>query len=198
MHPGDRVRRGQVLIELDAREAQAHAAGSTASLEAAQQAEHAAQAEERTAAAALTLARASHERISTLVARKSATAQELDDAVATLSMADARVASTRARREEATAALAAARSTAEAASVASSYAEITAPFDGVITSRSADPGTVAQPGAALLTIEDPAALRLELRVDEARAALITLGQTASVRVDGADPCDRTLDARPCQ
>ena len=184
---GDRVRRGQLLIQLDARESQARAAGSTAALEAAQQAERATQAEERAAAATLTLARAAHDRISTLVATRSATAQELDEAVASLSLADARVASAVAHREEASAALAAARSAAEATAIAASYAEIRAPFDGVIVSRAVDPGTVAAPGLALMTLEDPAGLRLEVRVDEARATQIAIGQAAQVRIDGTDP-----------
>jgi RND family efflux transporter MFP subunit len=187
VRPGDRVRKGQVLIQLDARESQARAAGSTSALAAAEQALKAAEAEERSADSALKLARLMHDRVSQLVKKGSATVQELDEAVAALDMATARLASVQAHREEALAAVAASRSSAEALGIAASYAEITAPFDGMITSRSADPGTIAQPGAGLLTIDDTAGLRLEVRVDEAQSARITLGQTADVRIDGADP-----------
>jgi RND family efflux transporter MFP subunit len=76
--------------------------------------------------------------------------------------------------------------------VARSYAEITAPFAGVVTAKSVDPGAMAVPGAPLLTIEREGAYRLEASVEESRVTAIRLGQPVSVTLDGVD---RTLDAR---
>jgi len=64
--------------------------------------------------------------------------------------------------------------------VATSYAVLTAPFDGLVTERSLDPGSMANPGVALLTLEDSTAFRLEVPLDEARGAQVAIGQTAEV------------------
>ena len=90
--PGDRVRAGQTLIVLDGDDLAAGARAARSAALAAEQGAKAAAAELQAAEAALALARASHDRIAGLQARRSATAQELDDATATLRSAEARVA----------------------------------------------------------------------------------------------------------
>ena len=87
--PGDRVRAGQVLVELDGRDLTAVAASAAAGASEAREGAAAASAEERAAQAALVLARATHGRIAALQAKKSATAQELDEATAALAAAEA-------------------------------------------------------------------------------------------------------------
>ena len=82
---------------------------------------------------------------------------------------------TRASARRALAAAAAARDAAQAAAEGAARRRqrtpsLAAPFDGVVTERHVDPGSMAAPGVPLLTVEDPAAYRLEVRVDEARAA----------------------------
>jgi RND family efflux transporter MFP subunit len=185
---GDRVRRGQVVVELDAAEYQAQATRSTSSLEAARLAADAAAAEVNGAQAALELATLTHDRIRTLHEQQSATTQELDQAVAGLSGAQSRLAAARAAAEGATAAFAAARSAAKAGEIVATYGALTAPFDGVVVERYVDPGTMAAPGAPLVVIEDPGALRLEVTVDATRAAGVVVGASADVRldVDGID------------
>jgi RND family efflux transporter MFP subunit len=79
-----------------------------------------------------------------------------------------------------------------ASEIARSYAEITAPFAGVVTAKSVDPGTLAVPGTPLLTIEREGAYRLEASVEESHLTAIRVGQPVSVTLDGID---RTLDAR---
>ena len=69
--------------------------------------------------------------------------------------------------------------------ISATYAVLSAPFDGIVTERHADPGSMATPGTPLLALEDPATYRLEVQLDEARAALVTTGQTVSVRLDNA-------------
>jgi RND family efflux transporter MFP subunit len=54
--------------------------------------------------------------------------------------------------------------TEKAAKVRQGYATIVAPFSGVITARSIDPGDMASPGAPILTIEDRSVFRLETKV----------------------------------
>jgi RND family efflux transporter MFP subunit len=183
VRPGDRVVRGQVLAVLDGREFQANADRAVAARAAALQSVRAAQADKEAADASLALAKASHDRIQALHARRSATPQELDESVAALRAATARVAGAEAHAGEAAAASTSAEAAANAAAIAVSYATIVAPFDGVVSARAADPGTMATPGAPLITLEDTSAYRLEVLLDEARARQTTVGQAAEIRVD---------------
>lgn len=182
---GDRVRRGDPLVLLDARELLANKSRASATVTAGQQAIAAAESDVRAAESGLTLAKATYGRIESLHAKRSATSQELDDAAAGLHGAEARLAGAQARLSEARAGLEAARAGADAASVGASYATLSAPFDGVVSERLVDPGSMAAPGVPLLSIEDTSAYRLEVRVDEARAASVRVGDAAGVRIDTA-------------
>ena len=62
------------------------------------------------------------------------------------------------------------------------YSKVLAPFDGVITRKSADVGDLAAPGKTLLEMEDPRALRLEADVPEAVIGNIALGDKLPVRI----------------
>ncbi len=182
VRPGDRVRRGTPLVTLDSREVAANRARAAAALASAVEATHAAESEVASAEAAARLARTTHDRMKTLHDRRSATPQELDQAVAALSAADAQLNGARARLAAGGAARDAAQSASDAAAVAASYAVLVAPFDGLITDRSADPGAMAAPGVPLLTIEDSTAFRLEVALDEARATQVAVGQTVDVEI----------------
>jgi multidrug efflux pump subunit AcrA (membrane-fusion protein) len=191
---GDHVRRGAVLVTLDARDSAANRARAEAALGSARESMRAAESDAQAAEAAVALARATHDRIRTLHAKRSATSQELDQAVAALDGADAQWRSAQARVAAAASAREAAQAAMEAASIETTYATLTAPFDGVVTERSVDPGSMAQPGAPLLTVEEPSAFRLEVPVDEAHAATIGVGTTAGVQI-GDGGAARWIDAR---
>jgi len=178
--PGDRVREGETLIVLDGDDL---AAGARAARSAALAAEHgsnAAAAELLAAESGLALARASHDRIAGLQARRSATAQELDDAIAALRGAEARVAAASARAWQAASAVESARAASDQASTAGSFSTIAAPFDGMITEKLVEPGNMASPGLPLLRLEDNRGFRLEVRVDESRIGQIRNGDSVPV------------------
>jgi RND family efflux transporter MFP subunit len=185
VRPGDHVRRGAPLVTLDSREVAANRSRAAAAFASAVEVAHAAESDVRSAQAAVVLARATHDRIRTLHDKRSATPQELDQAVSALDAADAQLSGARARLAAAIAARDAAQSASEAAVIMSSYAVLAAPFDGFITERSVDPGAMAAPGTALLTIEDATAFRLEVALDEARATHVARGQTADIQVGDA-------------
>jgi RND family efflux transporter MFP subunit len=130
-----------------------------------------------------------------LFAKRSATPQELDQAVAGLTSAEAQLASARSRAEAASAARQAALATVEADRVSVSYAVLSAPFDGIVVNRAIDPGAMAIPGAALLTVEDPASFQLQVQLDEARAAHAAIGQVVHFRLDERNPDNRWKTAR---
>jgi RND family efflux transporter MFP subunit len=186
VQPGDRVRTGQVLLRLDDRGLSAAAREAGARSDVAERTIDAARVEQDAADAALTLARATHRRIAVLHERKSATPQELDQAVAALKAAEARLARSRTALGEAQANLAASKAGTDLAVVTSSYATIVAPFDGLITEKLVDPGNLVSPGTPLLRMEDTRRFELEVRVDESRALRIAPKASVPVIVDGPD------------
>lgn len=186
VRPGDRVTRGAPLVTLDAREMTANRARAAAALAAAVEAARAAESDVRAADAALQLARATHDRVSGLFAKRSATAQELDQAVAGVTASDAQRVAAQARAAAAAAARDAAHASMDATDVNVSYAVLSAPFDGLVTERRADPGSMAVPGAPLLTVEDARSFRLEVQLDEARAR-VGVDQPVDVRLDTDEP-----------
>ncbi len=193
---GDRVRRGATLVTLDAREIDANSSRAAAASVSAAESVRAAEADLRVAQSAVALTRATNDRIQTLLARRSATAQEADESVAALSAAEAQVEAARARLSAAMAARDAARAAADSARINASYAVLTAPFDGWVAERHADPGSLAVPGTPLLTLEDPSTFRLEVALDEARAGAVTIGQPVDVRIEqGTDPAAGWIGAR---
>jgi RND family efflux transporter MFP subunit len=180
---GDLVRQGQPLVTLDAREVTANRERAAATLTSAAGMQRAAESRVEVAEANLRLATATFDRINALHEKRSATTQELDQAVAARAAAEAQVQSGRAESAAAAAAHEAARAASEAAEVSRSYAVLTAPFDGVVAARMADPGSLASPGAGLIVIEEAGPKRLEVRLDDSRSAWIAVGQSAEVRLD---------------
>jgi membrane fusion protein (multidrug efflux system) len=88
-----------------------------------------------------------------------------------------------------------------------SYAQVTAPFDGVVTRKLADVGDLAMPGKPLLEIEAPTSLRFEADLPEAILDRVKLGEKMTVRlakvIEGtvseispvADPVSRTFNVK---
>ena len=181
--PGDRVRTGQVLIVLDGAALSAQARSARAAASAADQGALAAAAEQRAAEAALLLARSTHERIASLHAKRSATAQELDDVTGALRAAEARASATAARAQAAVSEVDSARGASEAAGTTAAFAHITAPFDGVIAEKTVETGNMAAPGMPLMRLEDTRGFRLDVRVDESRIADIKAGDAVPVVLD---------------
>lgn len=181
--PGDRVRTGQVLIVLDGRELRALSDSARASALASDEAAAAAASERQAAEAALTLARATHRRLAGLHDRRSATPQELDAATGALHEAEARAAAAAAQALAARARVDSARAAGTAAATTASFAQVTAPFDGVITDTMVEPGNMAAPGTPLVRVEDSRQFRLDVQVDESRLSAVSSGALVPVTLD---------------
>lgn len=184
--PGDRVQPGQRLIVLDGREHEANTRRASAAVVAAEKAVTVAEADRDGARATAALAQAAHQRIATLHAQRSATPQELDEAVAAVGTANARNGAADARVEEAAAALMAAREGLAAAHIASSFTVLTAPFAGIVSDTLIDAGSLASPGVPLLTLDDARPFEVEVNLDESRAAHLELGDPVDVVVAALD------------
>jgi RND family efflux transporter MFP subunit len=183
---GDRVRAGDVLVTLDARDVTEHTGQARASAVAAEKALEQARTEQTAAEAEHRLAAAWHKRIATLHARNSAADEERDEAEARLSAAAARVSGAQAGIEGAEAQLASARATVGVAAATESFTTLRAPFAGLVTERFTDPGNLAAPGVPLLRIESDGVRQVVVRVDEARAAYVHSSDRVRVLIDALD------------
>jgi membrane fusion protein (multidrug efflux system) len=76
-----------------------------------------------------------------------------------------------------------ARAALEAAQLNLSYAEITAPVDGVVTHRQAEPGQIVQPGQGLLVVVPLQNVWVTANFKETQLKKMKPGQRAEVKVD---------------
>jgi membrane fusion protein, multidrug efflux system len=149
---GDRVRAGDVLVQIDAREPRAQVDRSRAGRDEVERAIEG-------AAANAQLAEATFRRYAALNERGSASRQEYDEAKARHTAAQAELNRLIARRAEVRAATA-------QAEAALDFSSVRAPMDGVVSARFVDPGAQAAPGVPLLTIENETAVRVDANVPE--------------------------------
>ena len=171
----DKVKKNQVLVELDTAKLSSQVLRSRAALAAA----HARQAQ---AAATVKEAQASLarlEEVARLSGGKVPSAAELDAGRASVERALADAASARASVQDANAAL----STDE---TNLSKASIRSPIDGVVLTRTVDPGNAVAASLQAVTLftvaEDLTQLQLQVNVDEADVGSVKVGQKASFTV----------------
>mgnify|MGYP001054815144 CR=1 FL=1 len=164
---GDRVRKGQLLVEIDPETAKGQETQARGAL---------AQAE-----AALALAERNYQRFLALYEQKAASELELDMA--------------RMQYEQAKGAVEQARGAVSAASSVAKESRVVAPFDGLVVAKLVEAGDLAAPGRPLVMLASAQGRRLVVAVPEslfARAGL-RVGQTLPVVLD-AQP-DRELSGR---
>jgi len=194
---GEKVSAGQVIVEIDNRDASAQLQKADAGLRQAQeglaeveQAINAAKSAQAAAEANQRLADSTNARYRALLDRKSVSPQEFDEARSKQEMAEAEARRAAdnlkmlaAKRQQALAGIDQAKAEIATARVFVSYARITSPISGVVVSKNTEVGSTATPGAPLLTIEDSSRYRLEVAVEESRLGKIGMGQRARVRID---------------
>ncbi len=173
---GTRVKAGEVIARLDARDVAAQLDAALANVQVARATLEQAQAEDRDAEVSLGRTR-------DLVAKKFLSESALDQAKARADRAVAGVASGRAG-------LLAAEANAKNAQVAVDYTLIRAPFDGIILSKSADVGDMVTPFSsaadskgAVVNMADMSTLEVEADVSEASLSKIKVGQPAEITLD---------------
>lgn len=150
---GERVRKGQVLVQLDSRDLKARMSASRAML---------ARAE-----ADLALARSNEQRDREVYDRGyiSRAAMEATSTLCKLKQAE----------------VAAAREEVAYAGTQAARATLVAPMDGIVTARLAEPGDHAVPGAPILRMVDPRTLQAVAMIDESVAGRIAPGMPAIIR-----------------
>lgn len=149
---GDTVKKGQVLVRIDEREARQAVAGSEAAV--------------AQARANFQNIRLSYERSKQLLAQKFISQAAFDKAQADFKAAEAQLAATQA-------------SAGQAATV-KGYTSIVAPYSGVVAVRHVEPGEMATPGKALMTGFDPRDLRVVASIPQYKLADVRRASRAQV------------------
>jgi len=200
---GDRVKAGQLLIEIDDRDGNAQLrkaeAGVREALDRVDEVDRniqAAGAAEKAVEADQILSLSTYNRYKTLLEKKSVSRQEFDQAEARyrarsaeLERTKAQVKSLLARKEQVLAKIDWAKAEAAAAQIILGYARIQSPMKGVVTAKQAEVGVLAVPGAPLLTIEDDSHYRLEAAVEESLIGKIRLRDSVGVFIDAFGPLE---------
>ena len=189
---GDWVKEGQELVTLDAQDLDANVRRAEAAEGEVRSAIPEADNGVAGAKANLDLAQSTFKRMEELASKQSISNQEFDEASARLKSAQAAYDMARAKRSQLKSKLAQVEQEIRAARIMRDYTRIAAPFSGVVTAKSVEPGNLAAPGAALLTIEREGAYRLEASVDESKLPFVKTGQTVEVAWEALD---RRLTAR---
>jgi membrane fusion protein, multidrug efflux system len=189
---GDRVKEGQELVTLDAQDLDANVRRAEAAEAEVRSAIPEADNGVAGAKANLDLAQSTFKRMEDLASKKSISNQEFDEASARLKSAQAAHDMARSRRSQLDSKLAQVDQEIRAARIMRDYTRIAAPFPGIVTAKSVEPGNLAAPGAPLLTIEREGAYRLEASVDESKLPFVKAGQTVEVALEALD---RRLTAR---
>jgi len=194
---GDTVTRGQVLVEIDASESKTQRARAEAGLKEAQaslteveRGVDAANAGVRTAEANKQLADKTFGRIKELFDRRSASAQEFDEArsrqqsaASELDRAKANVQTILSKNKQINARIDQAKAEIANTKVYEGYSRIVSPISGIIVKKLAEAGSIASPGMPLFSIEDNSQYRLEAGVEESRSRSIRVGTRVGVRID---------------
>ncbi len=160
---GEAVKRGELLVTLDATTIRDNLASANESARAATQ--------------ALEQAERSVQRLRTLQAQGMTSQQALEDAEV--------------RRNSAQSETLAAKARVASASQQLARTEVRAPFDGVVSERRASAGDTAQIGKELLKVIDPRSMRFEGLVSADRMHEVKLGQKVAFRINGYPGTDFT-------
>ena len=196
VRPGDKITAGDDLVVLDSR-------ASEARLERSRQAQASAmsqigQARDglASAQAAFDKAESTYKRMKQLFDQKVVTAEEVEkaesaylQAKATLSQAREGIIQAQARGKEAA-------KVVQEAEIGLGYTTIKAQEDGEVAQRLAEPGDLAFPGKALLSLQTGASLRLEAMVRESLIGKVRIGETLTVVIaalDNGEPMTATVD-----
>lgn len=174
---GQRVKSGEILARLDATQAEADLARGVAELTRSRQQEATLKAESVSAQAALVAEEQRFQRLQSLYRDKNVSLEQVQAEEAVVSATRAKLANAEAALNGYQDAFHAATSSLRAARENLRYATLTAPFDGVIAARLAQPGDLATPGKALYRLVSTGESRL----------LVDLPQTVhavAVRLNG--------------
>ncbi len=188
---GKRVKKGDVLVVLDAREAamRLDAANATAASQRARlglktpgKFDPDTVADVKQAREAADLAKTDFERTKLLFEQGAVSKSQYDQAKSNKERAEAAYDMARNGADQAWAAMLASQSQAGLSSKSLDDTKIRAPFDGTIDMKRIAPGEYATPGRIVAVLVRDSPLRFKFEVPESQAALVSIGSKIDVRV----------------
>jgi len=182
---GDKVRAGQLLVQIDTKElnaqlAVAEASGSTVRDQAAQ-----AKIGIESARLNLDLAQKNYDRTKALFDSKAVTQSALDDAQTKLELAKTSYDNAQSQFQTVGGSgVAQADAQANLIKVQISNSYITSPISGTVTNRNINVGELTSPSSPLMTIADTTNLKFQGNASQAEVVLMKMGDKVHVTVDG--------------
>jgi RND family efflux transporter MFP subunit len=192
---GDHVKEGQLLAVLEVPELAAQLSGAEATVRAAQDQVRRAQGDVQRAQSTHSAVHSAYTRLKQAADSRAGLVaqQEVDDSQAKDLESEGQLASAEAALSGAKQQLEVAQASQKQMSAMSDYTRITAPFAGVITSRTADTGSLVSAGTTggsqsvpVVRLAQVSVLRLVLSIPESVAAQIHLGEVVNLRVQALD------------
>ncbi len=180
VQPGDSVKAGQLLGEVDPVDFDERLRAQDAAIKRAQANVLVAQAQVREAEARAGFASAQAKRYSELGMSRMVSAESVESKRQEQRMAAASVSAARAGQEATQQELAGLRADRLGQKQLRDSLQLIAPVDGVVVRREADPGTTVVAGQSVLEVVDPANLWLNVRFDQKRAQGLRAGLTAMI------------------
>src|SRR5262245_31460143 len=212
VNEGDRITKGQFLLQIDPKSLRTRVDSNTASLGAAQASLGAAQAQMEQSRQAIETSRVQLEQAKQNLTRQQdlwrqqlttrealeKAENDLKAAQSTLQERERQLAAQLSQVNAQTSRIAQERATLESARYDLSKQRIESPIDGIVTRRNIQEGetavigTMNNAGTVLLTLADMSVIQAEVEVDETNIPSVQLGQQAKITIDALP--DRTFRA----
>ena len=186
---GDRVKKGQFLIEIDPRNLKTQVERGDAGLTMQRTAVTQARTALESAQLQLQMAKDTLKRQQDLWKEQLTTKETLDRAVNEVAVRERDVETRKSEIEMQTTRIRQTQADVESAKYSLSQVTIDSPIDGIVTRRSIElgenvmVGTMNNAGTVLLIVADMSVIEAELEVDETDIPNVKIGQTASVTID---------------
>jgi len=189
VNEGDRIRKGQFLLQIDPKSLRTRVDGNSASLRVAELSLDQLKQSTETAKVQLQQAQQNLVRQQDLWRQQLTTKEALDKAINDVKAAESAVQEREKLLRPQESRIAQERATLESARYDLSKVRIESPIDGIVTRRNIQEGetaiigTMNNPGTVLLTLADMSIIQAEVEVDETNIPHVQLGQRAKVTID---------------
>lgn len=177
---GDTVTRGQVLGAMDPVDLDDKIDAQNATINRAQAAVLAVEANIREVAARKTFARIQADRYEQLLTAQSVSKESVESKRQDYQIAEASLASAVANLEVAHQDVRRLQAERDGLARQRDNLRLVAPIDGLITRRDADPGTTVVPGQTVIEVVEPGSIRINVRFDQQRAMGLKAGLRAHI------------------
>ena len=186
---GDRVKKGQFLLQIDPKSLKTRVDSGTASMSQAQMSLDQVKQSIQTARVNLDLLKQTLKRQEDLWAKGLTTREALDKAQSDVKGADSALQEREHAADAQASVIDQSRANLESAKYDLSKVRIESPIDGIVTSRNiqegetAVVGTMNNAGTILLKLADMSVIQAEIQVDETNIPMVQFGQKAKITID---------------